>query len=186
MELINLNESSRHKLTPAILKAGGRYGLTEKWKTKGVGVSGLMYIRGHKRIHYENVHDKPVHVTLEKLKAGLAIYFRNTDINLVLVVEANEVDHIHIAKGIDTISQPKNFFYKLGRLFTSDYLIWRNLLIENEKIEFAPISVTIDFHLHETVEFEISAFKPRKVIGFLQSISSFQIKHNVEGFVIIP
>ena len=186
MQLLNLNEASRHKFMPAINKAGGRYSISEKLQVKGVGTAGLKYLRGLAALNYDNVYDKPVHVTLEKFRSGMGIYFRNTDVNYVLVLEAKEIDHIKIFKDLDTIAPPSNPFYKLGSLFSKEYLVLRNLLIEGEKIEFHPIEVTIQLHFNEPIVFEVNAFKPKKVINFIKSFTNINVQDNIEGFVIIP
>lgn len=186
MQLLNLNEATRHKFTPAIKKAGGRYSISEKFQVKGVGTAGLKYLKGLAAINHNNIYEKPVNVTLEKFRSGIGIYFRNTDVNHVLILETNEIDHIKIFKDLDTIAPPSNLFYKFGSMFSREYLVLRNLLLENEKIEFHPIEVTIQLHFNEPIVLEVSAFKPRKVINFIKSFTNINVQDNIEGFVIIP
>lgn len=185
MELINLNSPSLHKLRPAINKAGGRYSIAEKIKLKGIGISGLEYYSGLHSLESENYQQHKISVTLELYKAGIGFYFRNIDINYATVLPLAHIERIVISKKEDTILDSKNVFYKTAKIFTSDYLIVRNFLLENEKIDFHPIVCEFYSTFSETIAFEISALRPQKVIDFLKRLHNLQIEIDIKDHKII-
>ena len=185
MELINLNSSAHHKLSPSIQKMGGRYSFREKIHLKGIGKAGLLYISGIPSLDREIDTKEKLKVTLELYRKGLGLFFRNHDHNFVCLLPTEQLQRFIISKKEDLIVGGNSRFYKMAKSITSDYLVARNFLLENEKHQFHPILCEIERTISDPIVLEIDSIRPQKVIDFIKKIENLQVEVDIKDHKII-
>jgi len=186
IEFFDLESPAIHKFENAINLVGGRYSFFEKITNGGSGISGLTYLGDHNDDKIISSGEPTLKVTFEILKNGIAIYLRNRNANFGFVLSNKIITHFSLHKKSDIITLTEKSFFKLAIKMKLNYLVARNLIIENDKVDFHPLFFTLHLIDGQKLNFEIEKFNPKKVIKFIHKIPNFKKEITIEGYTLVP
>lgn len=168
MDSFDLFKVPRHRVNQTInAQYGGRYTGRDLLKGMGTGTAGLSFIEKNEN---EEIRLK---VNLERLKEGMAVYFRNIDHNKVLLFRFDEIEHIKITKEADLLVQKRpslfNWLYHSG----INYFWSRVFLLEKEIISTYPVEVIIQIKEFEPILLFCSRRNPARIVRYLEGLQPF-------------
>lgn len=165
MDTFDLNKTSKVRVNNAIhTRYGGRYSTSEIFKLGRAGVAGMIYFD-------ESLESgKHVKVTLERLKNGLAIYFRNIDENRVLIFNFEEIMEVKLVKEEDILVKKSPSIFSLLLKMGVNYHYAKMFLLEHEIINEYKAELTIYPNQFEPIKLFITRKKPEPIIEFVDNL----------------
>ncbi len=179
MDRFNLTRTSKLKIDSIITKKyGGRYSRKESWKMDGSGTGGL--------IHYKDGENGAfLKCNIELLKQGIAIYFRDLEINDLLLFNLDEIESISLAKEMDLLNRRDSSLF--SKLIKSGipYFRAKILLLEKDIIHEYPAILEIKATDYQKLEFEVIKSNPYKIAEILKKLQprlSTEIQINIQEY----
>lgn len=172
MQLIDLKRHSRLKAANIIDRDyGGRTRFKEAVQKGGIGIGRLIYKGGLTPVDEYKEEGKFYKANLEVYKNGLGLYIYNVDDNFLILLDTDEVKKFRLYKPLDVI-KPANFsFFTRMMGLGFDYYKCRFMLLEQEIVEYHPISLAIDLADGTVIETTIKRNSPKRHREFLQNNS---------------
>ena len=186
VEIYDLDTPAKYKFESQIQSYGGRFTLSEKWKKRGVGISGLEYHPHKNDVQLFEGFEDGFKVIFELSKNGMIIYMRNRGGNYGLLLHDAHISHFSIYKKNDLLTINSNSF--VSRLLNAgfDYLKVRNLVLESDKIEFHELCASIHLTDGQQLNFEITKFNPMPIIKFFETKPKHKTEVSIDRFTVIP
>ena len=166
MDSFDLNRTSKLRVNNIInTQYGGRFSATEIMQNGRVGAAGMIF--------YDATlgEGKHVKVTLERLKSGLAIYFRNIDENKLLLFNYNEVNEITLLKEEDILVKKSPSLFTFLKNIGVNYYYARMFLFEHEIINEYKAELTIYPSNFDEIKLYVSRKNPKVIVDFVDCIS---------------
>jgi hypothetical protein len=174
MDSFDLNSTSKLRVNNVISKSyGGRYSRSEALQMKRIGAGGMIYM--------DETLKKDTHVkcTLEILKGGLAIYFRNIDENRILIFAYDELESISFTKEADILVEKPYSIFKSLLSFGVNFFYARIFLFEHEIINDFKAELLISPQSYSNLKLFVTRKSP-KAIGVLLQNLKHKVNTNID------
>ena len=178
MDSFDLNRTAKLRVNNVISKSyGGRYSRSEALQLKRIGVGGMIFMDESLK---ENTHVK---CTLEILKGGLAIYFRNIEENRILIFSYDEIAHISFTKEADILIDKSYSIFKSLLSFGVNFFYARIFLFEQEIINDFKAEVLITPESYSNLKLFVTRKSPKPIVDFLQILENkVKVKIDIQDY----
>lgn len=177
--------TSKYKIAKLIDEQyGGRYTRRESFSMKnGVGIGGVKYVSGSRFLDRYHEERDTLGMNFERLKDGLAVYFRNLEHNVIYLLNFEDIVHFKLVKEPDIIAPKKKKLFEWLLDRGMDYYFAKIMLIDDSIIAETKTEISLTLSNEEELILRQFRQSPKPIARFFDSLLSDGKDIRVEDFL---
>lgn len=182
---LKLGQSSKYTVQRLIDKSyGGQYTKRQSYRmANGTGIGGLKYVSGSQFL--DRYHDErdTLSANFERLKEGLAIYFRNIGYNVAYFVNFEDIVHVRVTKEADILSPKKGGIFERLINWGVSYAYAKIMLLDESIIKEFPTKISLTLSDGEEIIFRLKRQSPWPIANFFDDLLTDSKEISIEDYV---